>query len=261
MSDGSVACASNPYADYLKCAEQLYNASPHKVEPGTKFAYISTHLQFAGAIAVSASGLSPDQIFKKYLYTPTGMTQTTWTPAKNPQFATGITTTGADFEGMLREMLNYNFLGKEILDEMEKDWSAPPVSPSGDGWFGHYSMGHWFECLDYSGGQRAGSSAALSKFCLDEAIPSGPGAYGYYPLLDRKRGYYMQIVLAEDMQCRSEIPEYLRLIAKPLVDAIIEGKPATDEHLLAYGGGLLMREILDIFNYIPPQCGSSSIIV
>lgn len=67
-----------------------------------------------------------------------GMNGTSWLPKKNPQFAAGIITTGADFEKMLHKMLTYEFLGKKVLSEMEKDWSAAPVSPSGDGWFGHY---------------------------------------------------------------------------------------------------------------------------
>lgn len=188
------------------------------------------------------------------------MTSTTWTPRRNPQFAVGITTTGADFEKMLRKMLTYEFLGKDVLTEMEKDWSAPPVQPSGDGWFGHYGMGHWFDCLGYAAGQDAGSSGPLPQWCLDQAIPSGPGAFGYFPLIDRKRGYYMQIVLAEDMKCRSEIPEYLRAIAKPVVDAIVEGKPVTQQDLFVSEGGLLLRELLDIYNYLPPNCKPSSTV-
>ena len=67
------------------------------------------------------------------------MNGTSWLPKRNPQFAAGIITTGADFEKMLHKMLTYEFLGKKVLSEMEKDWSAAPtVSPSGDGWFGHY---------------------------------------------------------------------------------------------------------------------------
>jgi len=254
LEDAFVACSVNPWAHYLSCAHSLYNASKCKGTPGADWSYISTHLQFAGAMAVAASGLSPDKLFEKYLYKPLGMTSTTWTPLKNPQMATGITTTGSDFEKMLHKMLTYEFLGKHILDEMEMDWSAPPVTPCGDGWFGHYGMGHWFDCIGYAAGQKAGASAPLTKFCLQEAIPAGPGAFAYFPLLDRKRGYYFQIVLAEDSKCRSEIPEYLRVIAKPLVDAIIEGSPIDQEHLLARMGGLLLREITDIYNSIPPQC-------
>lgn len=175
-------------------------------------------------------------------------------------FAQGIMTTGNDFEKMLRNILTYeNFFSKEILDEMEKDWGAN-VSPSGDGWFGHYAMGHWFDCMDYAAGQAAGSSAPMYQYCLDENIPAGPGAFGYFPLVDRKRGYYFQIVLAEDSNCRSEIPEYLRMILKPVVDAIIEGKEPTDEYVLAKDGGLLLREVLDMYNYIPPQCDPGFVV-
>ena len=60
-------------------------------------------------------------------------------------------------------------------------------------------MGHWFDCLGYGSGHDEGSSAPLSELCLQEAVQAGPGAYGYFPLLDRQRGFYMQIVLAEDV--------------------------------------------------------------
>jgi len=254
MNDGFVSCSLNPYADYLSCSHELYNASKLEAFPGRNFSYISTHLQFAGAMAVAATGLSPDKLFHKYLYSPVGMTETTWTPTKNPQIATGITTTGSDFEKMLHKMLTYEFLGKSILDEMERDWSAPPVAPCGDGWFGHYAMGHWFDCIGYAAGQKAGAAAPLTKFCLEETIPAGPGAFAYFPLIDRKREYYFQIVVAEDMQCRSEIPEYLRVIAKPAIDSILAGKPINDRDLLSRMGGLVLREITDIYNYLPPQC-------
>merc|ERR1711988_251183 len=119
------------------------------------------------------------------------------------------------------------------------------------GWFGHYGMGHWFDCLGYSAGAQQGASAPLPQFCLEESIQAGPGEYAWFPLIDRKRGYYMQIVLAEDDNCRSEIPEYLRAMSKAVVDAIIEEKPITDEHLLANKGGIVFREITDIYNYLP----------
>ena len=60
---------------------------------------------------------------------------------------------------------------------------------------------------------------------------SDPGAFGYFPLIDRRLGYYMQVVAYEAGQYypRSGIPEYLRLAAKPLVDAIIEGNHGESE--------------------------------
>lgn len=35
----------------------------------------------------------------------------------------------------------------------------------------------------------------------------------------------------QDSKCRSEIPEYLRILAKPLVDAILEKRSATEREL------------------------------
>ena len=93
-------------------------------------------------------------------------------------------------------------------------------------------MGHWFDCMGYGSGHDEGSSAALSALCVKESIQAGPGAYGYFPLIDRQRGFYMQIVLAEDSRCRSEIPEYLRIIAKPVVDALVLHEPISNERLL-----------------------------
>merc|ERR1719387_555416 len=112
-------------------------------------------------------------------------------------------------------------------------------------------MGHWYDCLGYAAGQEDDASAPLTKFCLGESIQAGPGAYAYFPLIDRKREYYFQIVVAEDSQCRSEIPEYLRIIAKPVVDAVIQGKDIDNKDLLSRMGGLVLREITDIYNYIP----------
>lgn len=253
-SDPRVLCQYNPFANFLKCAETLYNSAKISSPPGQTWSYISIHLQLAAAMAVSASGLTPQRILQRYLYQPLGMNGTSWFPKKNPMMAAGIITTGADFEKMLRKMLTYEFLGQKVLSEMEQDWSAP-VSPCGDGWFGHYGMGHWFDCMGYGSGQAKGSSAALSKWCTEEKIQAGPGAFGFFPLIDRKRGYYMQIVLKEDSKCRSEIPEYLRILAKPLVDAILEKRGrATEPELFQGRGALILREIYDIYKSLPPRC-------
>jgi hypothetical protein len=56
-----------------------------------------------------------------------------------------------------------------ILNEMETDLSREPVSPSGDGWFGHYGMGHWWECLGY-GTPRQYEKAALPHVCTANRI-------------------------------------------------------------------------------------------
>ena len=98
---------------------------------------------------------------------------------------------------------------------METDYTKAPVDPSGDGWFGHYGMGHWWECLGYGD---AGERSPLPPLCTDAHIQAGPGEFGFYPLIDRSGGggaagpqrppYYMAVVLAEP-DALSGIPEYV----------------------------------------------------
>ena len=244
---------------FMECARALYkHSSQHTEEPGTKWAYLSCHLQFAGAMAVAASGSDIQALFKKYLYQPFNMTRTTWTPLLDPQLATGITTTGDDFEQLLRRLLSYEVLPKGILDQMETDYSQPPVEPSGDGWFGHYGMGHWWECIGYGTPLVPYERRALPRVCMDSHIQAGPGMFGYYPLIDRSGGggaagaarppYYFQIALQESFAL-SGIPEYLRLMAKPVADVIMSGQdPGSYPRrlLLQQGGGLLARDLQDI---------------
>jgi len=250
-----------PKDQYMKCAESLFNLSTsYGHEPGTHWAYLTTHLQFAGAMAVAASGMEIDHLFQRYLYTPFNMTSTTWSPRKNPQLAVGITTTANDFEQLLHRLLTYAVLPKAVLDVMETDTSQPPCSPSGDGWFGHYGMGHWWECIGY-GTPRKFERQPLPKVCTDAAIQAGPGMYGYYPLIDRSGGggqsgprrpkYYFQIALQENEEL-SGIPEYLRILMKPVVDVILAGGDPWDavasprHQLLEQGAGLLQRDLDDI---------------
>jgi hypothetical protein len=237
---------------FLECAQKLYEATEHKYEAGTHWAYLSCHLQFAGAMAVAASGKPIYELFSEYLYKPFNMTQTVWEPTRNPSMAGGIRTTAADFEQLLQRLLTYSVLPKTILDEMETDYSQSPVSPSGDGWFGHYGMGHWWECMGYG---TPSERAKLAEPCLEAHIQAGPGEFGFYPLLDRSGGggsigpkrpkYYMQVALAEP-DALSGVPEYLRIALKPLIDIVMSGgNPDTTsrQELLDLGGGLLERDI------------------
>jgi len=240
---------------FEQCARELYEKTPQKdwTEPFTSFQYLSGHLQYAGAMAVAASNQTIEALFEKYLYKRHNMTQTSYGPVPwNPSMAAGITSTGEDFEHMLHSLLTYRGLPKETCAQMEADYTAPPVDPSGDGWFGHYAMGHWWECLGYGD---VSERDPLPPICTDARIQAGPGEFGFYPLLDRSGGggaagpkrppYYMAVVLAEP-DSLSGIPEYLRIAVKPIVDIIMSGGDATTTSastILAAGGGLLRRDV------------------
>lgn len=115
---------------------------------GKTWTYLSCHLQFAGAIAVVASGKPIHELYETYLYQPFNMTKTTWTPTLNPSIAAGehcpclpvagaaaselcvhvgITTTARDFENLLHRLLTYK---APICMYRRHTYSqAPPVAP------------------------------------------------------------------------------------------------------------------------------------
>jgi hypothetical protein len=249
------------FGDFDTCTEKMYqnltNSYDYREGPGRSFQYLSCHLQFAGAMAQAASGKGIQELFDEYLYKPFHMQSTSWEPKKNPSMAAGITTTGEDFENLLKGLLTYEVLPKTILDEMETDWTKPPVSPSGDGWFGHYGMGHWWECLGY--GTPSERVEPLQPICMGQKIQAGPGEFGFYPLLDRSGGsihhddpagpkrpaYYFNLALQEP-DSLSGIPEYLRILAKPVVDVILAGEnPDTwpRQSFLNQAGAMLREDI------------------
>jgi len=240
---------------FLKCAQNLYEASTKYVAPGTRFEYLSVHLQFAGAMAVAASGKEIQTLFEEYLYKPYNMTRTSWFPEREPQMATGIVSTGDDFEQLLSRLLTEKVLSSEVTKMMETDWTKAPIHPSGDGWFGHYAMGHWWECFGYG---TPSEHRPLAQHCLDSHIQAGPGEFGFYPAIDRSGGggeagpkrppYYFSIPLQEP-DALSGVPEYLRILAKPMVDLILAGHEPSKvpkQAILNITGGLIRRDIVFI---------------
>jgi hypothetical protein len=244
--------------DYLKCAEAAYNESTSWKEPRTLWTYLSAHHQFAGAMAVAASGKVIQRLLKEYLYTPFNMQHTEYFGGFYPVMAVAISSTGTDVENFLKGMLDYSGAKKEVLDQVEIDWTEPPVNlaPRGN-YFGHYGMGHMWECFGYAVSNER-IPLPLPEGCTESNIHSGPGESGNYPLIDRSTGggeagpvrpqHYWNLHISEEYE-QSGTPEYLRIISKPVSDFILNGTdPSTINNtaLLANGGGLLRRDIVYI---------------
>merc|ERR1712217_270273 len=85
------------------------------------------------------------------------------------------------------------------------------------------------------------SVAGMTSACREAKSHMDPGAFGFIPIIDRKYGYYMQLVAAEIAPTGSYplsgIPEYLAVAIKNVIDAIIRGDPGTDAHSGSYGLG------------------------
>jgi len=215
-SDNSTTCMDN-YTSPLGfdgCAKQIYASTNLSGTPGLSWAYNSVHLQMAGAVAIHASKLDIQSVVKKYLFDPYGMNRTTCgNGLPNPQLAVCLQTTGSDYQKFLQAQLTNSVLSERMVVESELDHT--PWNRESPQFYGLYGFGHFLECFDSQDGFTPACEAAMTH--------CDPGAFGFYPLIDRANGYYMEIVAYETNEYypRSGIPEYLRLLVKPMVDAIL----------------------------------------
>ena len=247
---GNKTCMDRPLpnATYDGCARELYETTPHHGLPGETYGYNSFHLQLAGAVATHAAGLDIQEVVRKYLNEPYGMRRTTCEPRNVPQMAVCLTTTGEDYEKFLHATLSHSVLSKKLVDASEQDYT--PFLSDYYTLYGNYGFGHFLECFD--------SVEGMTDACRAAQIHSDPGAFGFYPLIDRNLGYYMEIVAYESSNKtypRSGIPEYLRLLVKPLVDAAIAGEKGYDfSHHGPKQTGLTLADVNYIADcYVHPE--------
>lgn len=249
------ASACDEDGDVTACAKEIYSTVKMIGEPGQVYSYNSNHLQLAGAAAVAITGMTIKQVIQKYLFDVYGFTESEY-PGSNPDLATALRTTGADYERFLLGLLKFSHLPKQIIDESEKD--ATPFMSDDYTLYGDYGFGHFLFCFD--------SVDGMTKECKDAKCHIDPGAFGFFPLIDRRLGYYFEVVAYEsgNYYPRSGIPEYLAQAIKPLVDAIITGKDVSDTAAHHYPG-FNSLSLMDV-NYIsgcyinPSSCASSEIL-
>lgn len=232
-SSGNASCLSSLAGSLLwtpeACAHQIYEQAPFDFAPGTTFAYNSFHLQIAAAMAAKAAHLTVQRLLHKYLIDKLGLKHTGWLLGQNPLLAAGMYTTANDYDALLHAYLAYKLVPKEVADQMEVDYLAPPFASKVCDWcegltdsFGHYSMCNWYECL-------ADDNATKFPFtqqCKMNKIHMDLGLFGYYPLIDRAKGMYMQIAQSVIVGLNDTNPGCsgatdLRAQSKPLVDAAL----------------------------------------
>ena len=250
-ADNATKCLMNSMYDYEQCAKEIYSNLNLTGSPGNTFAYNSIHLQLMGAIALHATKLkSVQDIFQKYYVIPYGMNETSCGGGDpNPELAVCLLTTQRDYAKFLHAQLTGSVLGEELVAQSEKNYTPFLVNDTVFTIYGVYSFGHWLECYD--------SVYGFTAACADAAVHADPGAFGFYPLIDRKNGYFMQIVAYETGKDYplSGIPEYLRLAAKPLVDAVMRRDDPTinGENIFAHHTPSLNSLSIADVNYIA-QC-------
>jgi CubicO group peptidase (beta-lactamase class C family) len=238
---------------YDECAQSIYSNTNLSGTPGSTYTYNSVHLQLAGSIALAASNSTSIQhIIDKYLIKAYGFESTTCEiPTRDmPQLAICLDTVARDYAKFLHAQLAASVVPAHLVRESEKDYT--PFRTSNYTLYGNYGFGHFLECYD--------SVAGFTEECALAKVHADPGAFGYYPLIDRKNNYFMQISAYETGKYypRSGIPEYLRLLIKPLVDHIITSDDPLagqefEHHTTAYNA-LSLVDVNYIVNcYVNPK--------
>jgi len=203
--------------DVTKCAFWIYDNVKLIGKPGQVYSYNSNHLQIAAAVAVAATGKDIKTVIYKYLLAPYDMRDSFYM-GNCPDFGGSLVTTGADYEKFMHSLLTYKTLEKKIIDASEED--STPFMADYYTLYGDYGFGHFLMCFD--------SYAGFTDTCKQAKCHMDPGAFGFIPIIDRKYGYYMEVVAAEIAPTGdyplSGIPEYLAVAIKPHIDAIMSGE-------------------------------------
>lgn len=221
--------AFNSTVPFDTCIQEIYRKGTFAFRPGSTWDYNSYHLQVAGGMATAASGKTMIDVLKENLLVPFNMTDSYYMNPVNPSLAAGLVTTGADYEKFLRAYLDYKIVPRELADQMEKDVIVDGVKPSNSSGYlleilGHYGMAHYFQCIPPK-------KSEFTPECLDNNVHADPGLFGYWPLVDRKNKYYLQIVQqkmvlgAYDLIPTIKASVLLDLI-KPAIDAIVTNSSA-----------------------------------
>ncbi|KAL1504327.1 hypothetical protein AB1Y20_010733 [Prymnesium parvum] len=191
------------------CAVEIYEYGPWAVKPGTVWSYHSLHLQLAGAMAAKAAGMPLPDLLHKYLLDKLGMTSSHWignhggVRDPNPHLAAALVSTGEDYDKMLQAVLTYKVASKELLDQAETDayrtypnlTTARDPKDVGLEFYGHYSMCLYYECVGQPWGPK----------CEKAGVHADPGYFGYWPLINRQKGYYMQLVVERHVSLPPDI--------------------------------------------------------
>lgn len=222
---GTPCMAFNSTVPFDTCIQEIYTQGTFAFKPGTTWDYNSYHLQIAGGMASAAAKKPIIDVLKQNLLIPYNMTQSSYMNPENPSLAAGLVTTGADYEKFLRAYLDYKIVPKPLANQMEQDVIVNGVRPSNSSGYlleilGHYGMAHYFQCIPPK-------KSEFTQECLEADVHADPGLFGYWPLVDRKNQYYLQIVQQKIVKSGYNlIPTILASILldliKPKIDAIVK---------------------------------------
>jgi CubicO group peptidase (beta-lactamase class C family) len=187
-----VSCIEDAETTIEACAEAIFASGLKEdggyfaYEPGTTFYYGPIHLHIAAAMAVSATGLRWNQLFRQYVGEGLGLAIQTGfglPSLENARASGGATASASDYAAILYAYITGQILTNDSTEAMSQDRtpvesvameSVPAVASDGVAW--HYAFGSWREC----------NQPIYDEACESDGIISSPGAFGFYPWWDRR---------------------------------------------------------------------------
>jgi CubicO group peptidase (beta-lactamase class C family) len=172
-----------------------------------KFYYDGGHMQHLAVLrglgGLSSAGLATE--IRSQLGTDIGLSYS------QPQLAGAAVSTGDDYARFLRKVLSGGLRMKAFLgaNAVCADPATCPTlalsspAPTGEGW--QYAMGHWVE----------GANA------LSDSAFSSPGAFGFYPWIDKTQTWY-GVLVRENLGGAYESIACGRLIRRAWVTATVQ---------------------------------------
>jgi len=220
--DGTVGASSsvcpNHETTFEECTIGLYNQPEiWKYIPNSTFDYNPYHLQIAGTVAEKVAGKTIDLLLNDTL-SFLHMKNSFYGGGKTPDISASLRTTGNDYDKFLHSLYHKTLpdINDELLSEMESDYSVnKQYSETGrmlQGFLGHYGLANWLDCgfIDYN-------DMNLWPWCVKQQVRSCVGALGYYPVLDRRRKFWNQVVVGQSID------------PAQFVLAVVTGRIAKDE--------------------------------
>jgi serine-type D-Ala-D-Ala carboxypeptidase/endopeptidase len=212
--------ADNRRQSYAVLVDEIAR-TPLVAKPGEQMNYGGLSMQVAGRVAEIATGKSWNTLFEEKVVKPLGL-QRTWYLGKNtggvPRIAGGVVSTATDYLQLL-EMLSQKgmYKGKRILSEQAVSVLLSDQTSRAS--IGYSPFTQYKKPLNSSVDPRYGIGNWVIQ--IDKVdINTSPGAFGFTPWIDHRKGYYGVIAV------RNEFPKVMPVFweALRIIDGVLDTK-------------------------------------
>ena len=190
-------CIADPGTTTEACTARIADGADPSTRPGTQFAYSSVGYEVAARLVEVLTGQSFEEAFEARIARPLGMTATRFDAyggqrVRHPQPAASAVSSVDDYAKFVAMMASggsangRRIRAAESVSEIERD-QVKGIDTRADGavqttGIPTYGLGVWRDVVGRD----------------DEIkVVSGSGAYGFYPWIDRRRGSYGIVGVAD----------------------------------------------------------------